>query len=315
MITNIYSKRQKRLRGEYSDVYQYDELPIEFRRQVTLIFTDILGTQSLDIYRKCNGSKYYTNYIYDSIYNILCREYGVLSLGKGSFTYEKIFHYLQTTENIEECLDIIELLCQSSLQLIQEYGENYGKRFIDDINQAVQELNYRFKEHGIGYQFESDANEIIRVDSQFIHSEVVKPVLKLLANNDFYQGANDEFLSAHEHYRHQNYKESLNDCLKSFESFLKAIHEKRNWEYNKDKDTAQKLVQSCFDHELIPKYMQTQFDSLGNLLKSGLPTTRNRESGHGQGTEVREVPEHLASYALHLTATNLLFLAQCEVKL
>lgn len=314
MITNIYSKRQKRLRGEYSDVYQYDELSIEFRRQVTLIFRDIIGIQSFR-FGHCEGTFSYTNDIYENIHKILCREYGVLSLGNAVFMNEKIFHYLQVTQNSEECLDIIELLSQSSLQIIQDYGWNYGEEFVNEINQAVQELNYRFKEHGIGYQFEPDANEIIRVDSQFIHSEVVKPVLKLLASNDLYQGANDEFLSAHEHYRHQNYKESLNDCLKSFESFLKAIHEKRNWEYNKDKDTAQRLVQSCFDHDLIPKYMQTQFDSLGNLLKSGLPTTRNRESGHGQGTEVRNVPEHLASYALHLTATNLLFLAQCEATL
>lgn len=314
MITDIYSKRQKRARGEYPDVYQYNDFPIGFRRQVTLIFREIIGTQSLSL-ETCEGTFIYTNDIYDYIHKILCREYGVLSLGNSIFVYENIFNYLQRTTNVEECLDIIELLSQSSLQLIQDYGWNYGEKYINEINEAIQELNYRFKEHGIGYQFEPEANEIIRVDSQFVHAEVVKPVLKLLANNDLYQGANDEFLSAHEHYRHQNYKESLNDCLKSFESFLKAIHEKRNWEYNKDKDTAQKLVQSCFDHELIPKYMQTQFDSLGNLLKSGLPTTRNRESGHGQGTEVREVPEHLASYALHLTATNLLFLAQCEEKL
>ncbi|EDV2107726.1 hypothetical protein PV74_000874 [Salmonella enterica subsp. enterica serovar Hadar] len=41
-------------------------------------------------------------------------------------------------------------------------------------------------------------------------------------------------------------------------------------------------------------------------------TIRNKEGGHGQGAEITKVPEYLASYTLHLTATNLLFLAKCE---
>lgn len=58
--------------------------------------------------------------------------------------------------------------------------------------------------------------------------------------------------------------------------------------------------------------MQNQFSSLRILLESGVPTIRNKEGGHGQGDEVTNVPEHLASYTLHLTASNLLFLAKCD---
>lgn len=314
MITNIYSKRQKRLRGECPDVYQYDNIPIVLRRQIIMVCQNVIGKESNDFINGYFAQSRLTTTLYNDIHNILCNEYGEFKLDSNSQTNsESIFNYFLHCNDYEKCIDIIELLLQHINLLHQKYIYQLPAEGVPQ--DAMNEVNYRFQEHGLGYQFEPDANEIIRVDSQLAHSEIVKPVLKLLANNDLYQGANDEFLSAHEHYRHQNYKESLNDCLKSFESFLKAIHEKRNWEYNKDKDTAQKLVQSCFDHDLIPKYMQTQFDSLGNLLKSGLPTTRNRESGHGQGTEVRNVPEHLASYALHLTATNLLFLAQCEAKL
>ena len=46
------------------------------------------------------------------------------------------------------------------------------------VDDAVVELNTRFREHGIGYQFES--NKIVRVDSQFLHQEAVKPALQLL---------------------------------------------------------------------------------------------------------------------------------------
>ena len=178
-----------------------------------------------------------------------------------------------------------------------------------DPDDAISELNGRFKEAGVGYQFES--GELIRVDSQYLHSEVVKPVLTVLGKNNNYQGANDEFLSAHEHYRHKQYKECLNDCLKSFESLMKAIHDIHSWQYNPN-DTAKKLINSCLTNKLVPEYLQNQFSSVRALLESGIPTVRNKEGGHGQGSQITNVPEHLASYTLHLTATNLLFLAKCE---
>ena len=48
------------------------------------------------------------------------------------------------------------------------------------------------------------------------------------------------------------------------------------------------------------------------MLDSGIATIRNKEAGHGQGADVKTVEESLASYMLHLTATNLLFLAECD---
>jgi hypothetical protein len=50
-------------------------------------------------------------------------------------------------------------------------------------DEAIDELNARFREHGVGYQYES--GNIIRVDSQIIHSEAVKPVLHLLSDDRF----------------------------------------------------------------------------------------------------------------------------------
>ena len=307
MITDIFSKRQKRLRGEFPDIYQYENLPLEFRRQIIMITRDVIGTETWSRHYGTQGSLQITTNIYDQINAILCKEYGLFKLSTSYQTSsEAIFTYFMTCENHENCLDIIELFSISMVNLSRQY------QYEHQASEAINEINQRFKEHGIGYQFEINANEIIRVDSQFIHAEVVKPVLKLLSSSSLYQGANDEFLSAHDHYRHNRYKECLNDCLKAFESFLKAIHEKRGWKYDKSRDTAHKLVQGCINNGLIPEYLLSQYQSLGNLLTSGLPTTRNRESGHGQGTEIKEVPEHLASYALHLTATNLLFLSKCE---
>lgn len=90
-------------------------------------------------------------------------------------------------------------------------GQDADKR----ADSAIDELNTRFKESGVGYSFSS--GDIIRIDSQLLHAEAVKPAVMLLNGSD-YRGAQEEFLGAHEHYRHGNNKEALNDCLKALES-------------------------------------------------------------------------------------------------
>lgn len=303
-IFDIFSKRQKRLRGEVPDVYQYPDIPQVLRVQVIHIVRETIG----DDY----GPGYAGGDIYDAIHKTLCREYGLFTLNeRAKSNSQAIFEFFLNEKNHERCLDFIELSFKYIHHLVREdyYRYQGNAQTADD---AIDELNNRFKETGLGYQFES--GEIVKVDSQFIHSEVVKPTLQILGNNIKYQGVNDEFLSAHAHYRHQNYKECLNDCLKSFESLMKSIHVDRGWDFNQN-DTAKKLINGCLVNGLIPEYMQNEFSSLRSLLESGIPTIRNKEGGHGQGHEVTNVPEHLASYALHLTASTLLFLAKCDEKL
>ena len=303
-VSDLFSKRQKRSRGEYPDTYQYDNIDQKFRVQVVHIIRSTIGTRE-EYYNR-------TGKAYQYIHETLCVEYGVFTLEE----YEKtnstaIFNYFLSEKNHEKCLDIIELSFQVIDTYVRQNEFPFGSaegvtRKPDD---AIEELNARFKESGIGYQFEG--GELMRIDSQIIHSEAVKPVLHLLGKDEKYTGANDEFLSAHEHYRHERYKECLNDCLKSFESLMKAIHEKHSWLYDPSAP-AKTLINSCLENKLVPEYLQTQFSSVRGLLESGIPTVRNKKGGHGQGTEVSTVPEHLASYALHLTATNLLFLVKCE---
>lgn len=303
-IFELFSKRQKRMRGEVPDVYVYEEIPQSLRIQIIHIIRDTIGE---DKYRED-----FAGSAYAFIHKALCKEYGLFNLNEGAERYDQaIFYYFLKCDDYERCLDIIELSFQMIKTHVAEDYFNYSQYTTSSQKpeDAINELNSRFKESGIGYQFE--AGELIRVDSQYIHSEAVKPLLRLLGSVEAYRGANDEFLSAHEHYRHKRYKECLNDCLKSFESLMKAIHEKHLWPYGQN-DTAKKLINGCLANKLVPEYLQNQFSSVRILLESGIPTVRNKEGGHGQGAEVLIVPEHLASYTLHLTATNLLFLANCE---
>lgn len=143
-----------------------------------------------------------------------------------------------------------------------------------------------------------------------LHVEAVKPALSLLKAEE-YAGAQAEFLSAHEHYRHGRAKEALTECLKALESVTKAICAKRNWQHGPNA-SAKALLQMLFDKGLIDSFWNQHFSALRATLEAGVPTARNRLGGHGQGTSVVQVPEHLVAYVLHLTASAIVFLADAE---
>ena len=234
-----------------------------------------------------------------------------------------VARYFLNEKRTELALDVVELVFRVINYFVDQIDNRYAARDQSSTSNmdAVYEqhrnvytsvfddLNYRFREHGVGYQFEN--NNIVRVDSALIHAEAVKPALYVLSSNAF-RGPNDEFMRAHEHYRHRRHKECVTDCLKSFESTMKVICSRRQWNYDKDKATASTLIDICFKNGLVPSYLQTEFTSLAALLKSGIPTVRNKRSGHGQGEDVVEVPSYLASYALHMTAANILFLTEAD---
>lgn len=298
-IFDLYSKRKKR-EASKADVYQYEDIPDTLRVQVVHIWRSAFG----------NPDEYNSPVprIFGLFHDALCREYGVFQLTKRNEGYfDNVANYMLQTDDIERVLDIIEL----SFKFI---GEGSDKKFYSasqSPNEAIEELNYRLREHSIGFQFESGT--IIRVDSKHIHAEIVKPALGFLRAK-FLTGANEEYILAHKHYRHGRYKECLNECLKAFESTLKSICGKRKWIYNKT-DTAKTLLSVVFQKGLVLPFMESHFTALRSTLEAGVPTIRNKLSSHGQGETPTEVPDAIAAYALHLTATNILLLVDLEKEL
>ena len=328
MRYELFSKRQKRLRCEIGDVYQYEIIPQELRVQVFYIWQDVWG----EIYYISNSQPKGSNLAigaYKFIEATLRREYGVRMLDEGDDFYQSVRDFLFETQEADKVIDVIELSFRYIDQMVREdfkaytdFGKSTSNKIpilatCDDYasmydsvspDEAIDELNYRFREHGVGYQYESGL--IIKVDSQIIHSEVVKPTLIFLSD-PIYKGANEEFLKAHEHYRKGNYKDCVSNCFNAFESCLKIICKSRGWAY-KEKDGSQRLIKNIFDHGLIPPLMQSHFSALRSTLESGVPTVRNNQTGHGQGPEEIIVPEYIASYILHLTASNILLLAKAD---
>ena len=298
MIHDIFSKRQKRARGDVPDVYQYENIPGKLRVQIVHIIEDLLLKGAL------RSGIHISKELYKEIHKILCCEYGQFSLGnQAEPDREALLNFFLNTGKTEEAIDVIEV----SMNVMEGFIHRYSLNVQQSLNSAIAELNYRFREHGVGYQYES--GKIIRVDSELIHAEVVKPALGILAD-PMYAGANEEFLKAHAHYRARKNKECLNECLKAFESCLKVICDKRGWDY-KDTAAAKDLVDIVLAEGLIPPFMGSPFNGFRSALIGGA-TLRNKRSGHGQGGKIVEVPEAMASYALHLTASNILLLARAD---
>ncbi|WP_313637991.1 STM4504/CBY_0614 family protein [Paenibacillus sp.] len=298
----IYSKRQNPLLNKPIDPFEYDKLSEKFRIQVYHILRSSTGKLNRD------GTGI-TARFWLKAHTTLCRELGRLTLGANNENlYLNCLNFILSDEsiNVLDGIDYLFNLIEKELNDLNDI-----ERLHNSIEQrpehAITELNRRFKENGIGYQFEN--GQLIRIDSQYIHQETVKPAIFLLGNNNF-TGAQDEFLKAHEHYRNGMYKESIAEALKSFESTMKTICVRFRWEMNTGQ-TASKLIETLVKNELIPTYIMAHMNGLRSVLESGIPSLRNKTSGHGQGEVPIALPEHYAAYALHLTASNIVFLVEC----
>jgi Domain of unknown function (DUF7014)/AbiJ N-terminal domain 4 len=307
-VYELFSRRKRQQeKPDKPDMYQYDDLPQPFRVQVAHIWRTAIGRYGIDplgIAEEPASNRHWV-----LIHETICREKGVITLGGGTTPIEQCVDYVLRAPT-EDALDIIELsfrVIDVLVRKLPEYAASASgvKQTPDD---AIDELNHRFLEHGIGYQYVN--GKIVRVDSQYIHSEVVKPALSLLRQPGF-EGPEQEFLRAFDHYRRGNDKESVAEALKAFESTMKAICKARHWAHDENAP-AKKLLEVLFANGLIPTHFEAHFGALRAVLESGLPTLRNKTSGHGQGPEPKTIPRYYAAHALHLAAADIVFLIEAH---
>lgn len=305
---NLYSERKRRaeMAGK-KEVYKYDEIPKEFRAQVIHIWTSRIGGWKnlggwAELYKEEEHPP--ENSFWIQVCNILAKEYGHLRIGQGENEWEKMQDFLLNAST-DRVLDVVELtfrvlrpdILREKFQIIKNFSHE----------DAIEDLNNRFEQWSLGYAFVN--GKVIRKDSQFVHKEFVVKALKLL-NESGFEGASDEFLKGHKHYKDQRYKEAVNEVLKAFESTMKTICKQKNWKY-KENDTSKKLIEIMFENKIIEPSLQSHFNALKSTLE-GLPTIRNQKAAHGQGESKVELPKHLAQYALNLAATNILFLVEAS---
>ena len=294
-VYETFAERKRRMeKGGKPTVYSQNQLPQPFRVQVAHIWNGIV-TPKAD-----------RTWVWFQAHTILARELGLWAIGAVPETdKQRCLNFVLHDLSVDNVLSMIELV----FRLTEDCPlEMTGRQSLDD---AIEELNYRFQQNGIGYQYR--ARQIISVDSLYLHSEAVEPAIALMHDTGF-QGPLQEFLTAHQHYRAKSNTEAIANAQYAFESTMKAICDERGWSYNAAKGTAQNLLNVLFKNGLIAPEMQSHFTALRSTLESGLPTVRNQpgQGGHGQGSDVVEVPDHLAAYCLHLAATNIVFLIEAH---
>jgi AbiJ N-terminal domain 4 len=304
-IADLFSKRQQKTRPEVPDVHEYAQIPGSLRVQIAHILRDLFGHRVTYDLNCCVEA-------FGEIEQTLCGEYGlcILPTKLTDLTTTpdvRVIDFLLREGDQEKVLDLVEVSFRllTRLRLSPEWQ---GRVPQEKFDRAVTELNARFREYGIGYQYEN--GEIVKVESQFIHAQVVKPALALLRAEEYTQ-ANAEFLKALEHYRKGETKDCLNECLKTFESTLKVICTKRKWAF-KSKDTAKELIDLCLKNGLTPPLIHSHIRGVRATLARGIPTVSNRLSGRRQEVQLTDVPPHYASYMLHLTAATIQFLVESE---
>lgn len=305
-IFKTYWQRQREARGDVPDVYSYDSFPNSLREQIVQIASDGFDAYASNRMEYGTPQSRFRN-ICESIVKILRREFGEHRLPpKLGFDDppNELFNFIKFEKNIDKILSAIEIVCRI---LEEKKATQPGSETETHIENAIEEINARMKMAGLGYEYNG---EIIRIESELIHAEAVKPALTLLREKR-YAGPEQEFRTAYDHYRRGKHKEAITEAAKAFESTMKVILDKRGWNHNPN-DTASKLISALYNYKLIPEYWQNNLTGLRTLLESAIPTPRNKSSAHGQGVNLTIVPDHIAGYVLHMTASTIVFLVKAE---
>ncbi|MGJ5046834.1 STM4504/CBY_0614 family protein [Bradyrhizobium oligotrophicum] len=278
-IFETYYERMRRLeKGDTADVYVYDVIPDKLKHQIIHIWDKAFRELSYDK----------SHETYAVMEKTMAEAMGVPNLTRRSDPYESCKAWLLEMARVEPALSLVEL---SALMM-----KFHGKAdFIDD-------LNFRFRQSGIGYQIENC--KIIKIDDQFVHAEIVKPAIRLLASDPVFKTANADFMTAHAHYRARENKQAVTLAGSAFESTLKAICKMKGWPYEKGA-RATDLIKVVNAEGLFPDYLDKGFETYIAAMKTGLPGVRNDAGPHGTAPETPKVPDYIAAYAIHLSAVNI----------
>jgi hypothetical protein len=204
----------------------------------------------------------------------------------------------QDTDKIEEfilgtkpeyVLDTIELF----LTLIDKPGQKVN--FQKECNQIFKSENSPFRILD-GYS--------IKLDSDFLESEILTKAYELLRDSNFEKACRD-FLSARNNLTAGDYSGTIIEANNAIESALKKI---LNREKGEQKNLKKRLIKSG----IIPDYFQGFCEHFEGLVQSAF-TIANESSRHGK----REIPDKknevnyaVASFFLHLAGSLIVFIME-----
>lgn len=305
-VFDVFSKRDKE-----ADVFTY-EVPTVLRNKILMYCRDVFSNS-----RGIDGGRSCINEFWNEVHQALQYRHGKPQLVEGYYSRSKAedaVSFLLDCHD-EEFLDFVEYIFKVECLFHVPLEEN----------DLVREINALFISEGVGYELTEMVKEtvvepvdwypffgqemetikvvsypkVISKDTQAVHTLTVKPALKLLTQGKF-QAANEEYLEAFEDYRNGDYRNCLTKCGSAFESVMKVICDEKKWPYEQT-DTAGQLIRTIIANTNLDSYFEQPLIIIATL--------RNRLSkSHGSGTLSKDVPQHLARFALNVTASAILLL-------
>ncbi|HTR85284.1 MAG TPA: HEPN domain-containing protein [Reyranella sp.] len=299
MYETFSRRRDRAAKAQGPEVYVYDELPEPLVNQIVRICYETMGYLSFQV----GNSVMNAEGVWDHVESVIIREYGLKELPGDHHVDagvdERVIGFFEQTEVNDHRLDAIEII----FRLI-------AKSNLAGKEDAIKELNARFKLAGIGYQF--DGRDLIRLDSTVAHGEIVVPALTLLGRKGF-EKADEQYRSAHKHYRHGEYPQAITEAGKAFESTLKAIYALKGWTYPAGAAVSD-LVKVGVKEGLFPDWLGNSLQTYVAMLKTGLLAVRNNSGAHGEAPDAKSAEDYLARFALHTSAANILLVAEAADK-
>lgn len=305
----LYSRRKKAAERAGQPVeLGYDVLPDFLRKQISMAWSSGIG-------RYYPGYKYEddpppcANPLWSLMYNTmknLSEPFQAYSEQKSE--YESCASFLLKHNDVDECLDIIEISCRILTRTAEKKIECGDRGATTDAISTIEHINDCFIREGVGYQF--SGGYIVKIGSEIVHSEVVQPALGLLVG-EIFKEANADFMDALRHYRHGDFKETVTAANRAFESTLKAICKAREWDY-KPGDRASELISVVNKSGLFAGQPALGIESYVSMMRTGLPGVANNFGRHGRDPDAKPVPDFIAAYALHLMAANIVMLVSAH---
>lgn len=299
MPIDLFSRRKREKRGDV-DPLRYDEVEQATRIRLLHVLDEFLD----DVGRQYVG--YDDTWIWETVCKILRKDLGVFELTHYSRSRSEEFRgFFLECADTDRVVDCIELIGKMIMIVADERSS-----MEDSARGAIKEINAWLADASIGYEFlineTARESQVIEVSDRLTHAEVIIPALHILTNKRF-APANSELLQAFDHLRKKEFGDAISEAAKALETTLKIIAADKKWPHDPNKDTMKRLLDTAIKHGGTDPMWQSHFDAVRTLLESGVATARNKFDGHGQGATERKVPAHLARFALHQSASAILF--------
>lgn len=229
---------------------------------------------------------------YDDLKQELLENYGETSLKA------YVEDYFQDVDDIEQF--IIGTKPEYVLDAIELYGNILIKnKYRQDYFKKVNEI---FKTENSSFRILDGT--MIKLNSDFLESEIVNKAFELLKNNQFEKACRD-FLSARRNYTSGDYPGTITESNNALESTIKKI-------VNAKEEKQKKLKEKLMKSGIIPDYFQGFCEHFENLLQSSF-IIANKSSRHGKKevpSKRNEVDKAVASFLLNLVGSLIVFIME-----